>query len=85
MKRLLQSVACGTLITGILFVIAATIGSEKVGCVLVWQACVFDTLLSNQADRELPITFIMGIFPGKPIYAVPSYLLLRKLDSNKTR
>jgi hypothetical protein len=78
MKRLMQSITFGVFFTLALTVVAMEVGSEKVGCFLIWQACLFDALFSDHADREFPIVGIIGIFFGIPIYASVAYLFLGK-------
>lgn len=78
MKRLAYSVIWGVLITCMLVVITLGIGSEKLGCILLWQICLLDSLMGHPADRELPMSTIIGILVGIPIYASLVYLFLRK-------
>jgi hypothetical protein len=77
MKLFLQSVACGVLITGLLLLITLEIKSEVWGCILLWQACLLDAIRSHPAEREFPITAIIGIFLGVPIYSFLSYIVLK--------
>lgn len=76
MKRLLQSICSGVLITGILLAIVLSINSDTVLCVLLWQACLVDAIRGNPPERELPISVFIGLFLAVATYSLLTYVIL---------
>jgi hypothetical protein len=80
MKRIVQSAACGVFITGALLAAGLSSGSETIGCIFLWNACVLTALL--KPGHESP-TILLFVLSGVPIYSVVAYYVLGKLKSRR--
>ena len=76
MVRIIQSLACGAFITGLLLATGIATGSETVWCVVMWHVCVLTAVF--KPGRESPAILFLVLL-GVPIYAVIAYYLLGKL------
>ena len=78
MLRLMLSIACGGVLTGVLIAIALYSRSETVVCILLWNYCllmaVFKPGLGHSAIDVLPF-----LFSGVPVYSLVAYYVLGKL------
>jgi len=81
MARFAQSIACGAVITGVLFAAGLYSGSETIGCIFLWNACLLTAVF--EPGRESPIVLLFFL-SGFPIYSVLVYYLLGKFKSRRT-
>jgi hypothetical protein len=92
-KRILQSLAFGTLITIVLTVAALAVESRRRACTLAWQACVVMRAyhppdMPDGGVREGtpidPLVFLFGASLGVPVYGALSYAVLSLAAGLKT-